>query len=796
MSAVAKNSLPSWANSLGERLHRKTGETPLLASQQRYLLLIRARWFFLVITGLYGIGAGLCYLVSDFGWFLTSSQLAGFLASLVIILVYNFLLQRGCHNLAEHPLGSALQIVPDYLCVTLLIHFSGGAVSWLWPLYLLVTLEAAILMEGRLNVVLTGLGGSLCYGLLLAAEYFGLLAYFAMPFADTALHTRGLYLTLIWLWVGLLNLVVAVLGAFLMQILRQEHAVTVDTENRLRDFLDRAHDLIFSITPEGRFIYANQAWHTILGYSAVDLRDMTLEDVIDQDMSTRCKQEIHKALAGEQVEALEGRLITRTGSQVDVEGSMLCDVQDHAPGAIWLICRDVTARKKAQHQLQHLAHHDGLTGLPNRIVFNDRVQQVLALARREQHLAAILFLDLDRFKIINDTLGHAVGDHLLREVARRLKSCVREVDTVARLGGDEFAIILANLAARSDAEQVAGKVLRALARPAQIDEHELFITTSIGISYSPEHGEEVEALLKRADTAMYQAKSHGRNNFQVYDARMEKGSQRRLVLESGLRKALGNKEFRIDYQPKVDAESGRITALEALIRWQHPELGLLGPPDFIALAEETGLIIPIGEWVLREVCRQNRAWHDAGLPKVRVDVNLSGFQLQHNGLVESVADILKETGLEGQYLEIEITETVIMQNPEHVAGLLNRLSEMGLHISIDDFGTGYSSLAHLKRFSVNTLKIDRSFVKDIEASSADEAITSAIISMGRSLNLQVIAEGVETEGQFALLKEKHCDEMQGYLFSRPVSPGEVTRLLRDGLKRQNDPEGDADNSSK
>ncbi len=784
MSAAEKHKLPSWATSLGERLHRKTGETPLLASRQRYLLLIRARWFFLTLVGFYGVGAALCYLVSDYGWFLTPQQLSGFLVGLFVILIYNSLLQRGCHGLAEYPLGSALQIIPDYLCVTLLIHFSGGAVSWLWPLYLLVTLEAAILMEGRCKVILTGLGGSLCYGLLLAAEYFGLLNYFAMPFTDAGLHERGLFLSLIWLWVCLLNLVVAVLGAFLMQILRHEHTMTVTTENRLKDFLDRAHDLIFSITPEGRFIYANQAWHTILGYSAMELRDMLLEDVIDHDMSSRCKEGIRKAVAGEQIEALEGRLITRTGSQVDVEGSMLCDFQDHQPGAVWIICRDVTARKKAQHQLQHLAHHDGLTGLPNRIVFNDRVHQALALARREKQVSAILFLDLDRFKIINDTLGHSVGDHLLREVARRLKSCVREVDTVARLGGDEFAVILAKLGSRADAEQVAGKFLRALARSAQIDEHELFITTSIGISYFPEHGEDVETLLKRADTAMYQAKSHGRNNYQIYDAKMEQGSQRRLVLESGLRKALNNNEFLLNYQPKVDVESGRITALEALIRWQHPELGLLGPPDFIALAEETGLIVPIGEWVLREVCRQNRAWQDAGLPKVRVAVNLSGFQLQHQGLVETVADILKETGLSGDSLEIEITETVIMQNPEYVAGLLNRLSEIGIHISIDDFGTGYSSLAHLKRFSVNTLKIDRSFVKDIEESSADEAITSAIISMGRSLNLQVIAEGVETEGQFALLKQKHCDEMQGYLFSRPVSPDEMARLLRDGLDRR------------
>lgn len=777
------NRLPSWAGSLGKRLHRNSGQATLLARRQRCLLLVRARWFFLIFVGLYGVGAGLCYSLSGYGWFLTPDQLSGFLVGLFLLLIYNSLFQRDIQKLADYARGDLLQLSADFLCVTLLIHFSGGAASWLWPLYLLVTLEAAILLESRLRVMFMGAFGSLCYGLTLAAEYADVLNHFAMPFVASGLHQRGLYLLLIWMWVTLLTMVVAVLSAYLMRILRLEHATALNTENRLKDFLGRAHDLIFSVTADGRFIYANQAWYKTLGYDEQDLERLALEEILDQDMSARCRAEIVKAIAGEMVESLEGRLVTKAGSVVDVEGSMLCDVHDHQPGAIWIICRDVTARKKAQNQLRHMAHHDGLTGLPNRIVFDDRVRQALAYARREKQRAAILFLDLDRFKIINDTLGHAVGDGLLREIAGRLKGCIREVDTVARFGGDEFAVVLASLSETSDAESVAGKFLKALAQPSQIDQHELFITTSIGISFFPDHGDDVESLVKRADTAMYQAKSLGRNNYQIYDPKMEQGSQRRLILEGGMRKALQRNEFRIDYQPKVDVETGRITALEALIRWQHPDLGLLSPADFIALAEETGLIIPIGEWVLREACRTNRTWQDAGLPRVRVAVNLSGFQLQHRDLVQTVAGILQETRLEGRYLEIEITETVIMQNPEFVAGLLTQLSEMGIHISIDDFGTGYSSLAHLKRFSVNTLKIDRSFVRDILENSADEAITSAIISMGNSLNLKVIAEGVETEGQFALLKQKHCDEMQGYLFSKPVSPEDAARLLRDGVPR-------------
>ncbi|MCK4536485.1 MAG: MEKHLA domain-containing protein [Desulfuromonadales bacterium] len=776
--------LPTWADSLGKRLRRDTTTIPLLARQQRYQLLVRARWFFLSFVGLYGVGAILSYIISGYGWFLTSSQLSGFLVGLCVILIYNSLFQLGNQSLASHYLGDYLQLLPDFLCVTLLIYFSGGAASWLWPLYLLVTLEAAILLESRLKVILTGLFGSFCYGSVLGAEYFDILPNFSMPFVNADLHHHTLYLLLIWMWVSLLNLIVAVIGAYLMRTLRSEHATALSTENRLKDFLSRAHDLIFSITPDGRFIYANQAWYKTLGYSADDFKEMVLEDILDQEMRAKCTEEIRKATCGEKIDALEGRLVTKSGEVIATEGSLLCDFQDNEPGAVWIICRDVTARKKAQDQLHHMAHHDGLTGLPNRLVFADRVHQSLALAKREEKLSAVLFLDLDRFKIINDTLGHAVGDELLKAIARRLRDCIREIDTVARLGGDEFGVVLVNLNNGSDAEQVAAKFLRTLAKPVHVDQHELFVTTSIGISFYPAHGNDADTLIKRADTAMYQAKAQGRNNFQIYDQVMEQGAERRLIVESGMRKALERNEFRLEYQPKVDAESGQITALEALIRWQHPELGLLAPAEFISLAEETGLIVPMGEWVLREACRQNRAWQDAGLPKVRVAVNLSGFQLQHKSLVETVAGILQESGLDGKYLELEITETVIMQNPEFVAGLLSQLSDMDIHISIDDFGTGYSSLAHLKRFSVNTLKIDRSFVRDIEESSADEAITSAIISMGNSLNLKVIAEGVETEGQFALLREKHCDEMQGYLFSKPVSSEVVAELLKNGVPRR------------
>ena len=764
--------------------------TPLLDRQEQFLLLAKARWLFLGFVAIYGAVAGIGYTFSDYGWFLTTPQLLGLLLSLLLVITYNAVYYFNAARLASMVWGRHLLVLLDYLCVTLLIHLSGGAASWLWPVYILVTFEAAILIASRLQVYLLGMFAGFCYAFVLAGEYFSVLPYINMPFIDPELHHHGLFLVLMWFWVSLLNTISAVVSNYLMAVLRLGHAQVQGTEARLKEFLEGANDLIFSVKPDGQFLYANRAWELVLGYNRNKLSDLSLEDVIDADMRVKCMAEIEKAARGERVDPLEGRLMTLGGGTVDVEGTITCSFQNGEAGAVWVICRDMTMRKKAQEQLYFMAHHDQLTSLPNRLFFADRLRQAQALAKREKHKCGILYLDLDRFKIINDTLGHAVGDILLQEVAKRLRSCVREVDTVARIGGDEFSIVLVNLGHAVDAEQVASKILKALAKPVQADENELYITTSIGVSIYPTHDDDPEALLKKADAAMYQAKAQGRNNFQVYDSSMDLDSERRMTLEGGMRRAIERDEFHLLYQPKIDSVSNKITALEALIRWEHPELGTLPPSEFIALAEETGLILPIGEWVMRRVCLDNRQWQERGLPKVRVAVNLSGFQLQAKNFVATVKGILDETGLAGEYLEFEIGETVIMQNPEFAVSVLTQMRDMGIHISIDDFGTGYSSLAHLKRFSVNTLKIDRTFVRDIELNSTDAAITSAIISMGNSLNLKVIAEGVETEGQFAMLKEKHCDEMQGYLFSRPVSVEAVEGLLRDGLaKREGEKDG-------
>jgi diguanylate cyclase (GGDEF)-like protein/PAS domain S-box-containing protein len=752
----------------------------LLSRSRRYRLLTRARWLFLALATLYSATAALVYTFSTFGWFLSPLQFYGLLLVLVTILGYNTLYEFAPERMAAHPLGDHLQLLLDYLCVALLSYFTGGAASWFWAVTLLVTLEATILLDKRLQVLVSGLLGALCYGLVLGGQYFDLLPFFSMPFIDPELHHHGLYLLLLWCWVLLLNAIVAVAGAYLMAVLRREHGRVRVAETRLRSFLEQANDLIFSLNPRGDLLYGNQVWRQTLGYSAEEVCGLNVSAIIDPAMRGKCLLALGKALNGEQVEPLEGRFISSRGDVIDVEGTITCSSADRESGVLWLICRDVTARKRTQEQLYQMAHHDLLTGLPNRMFFADRLQQALALAKRQQLQCAVLYLDLDRFKIINDTMGHAAGDQLLQEAARRLRNCVRETDTVARLGGDEFAVVLGSLRGIRDVELVVNKILATFAKPATIDTQELFITTSIGGSLSPQHGEEATLLLKRADVAMYQAKALGRNNFQLYDEAMDLDADRRMLLERGLRKALEHEEFRILYQPKVDAETGRITAVEALIRWEHPELGLLAPVDFISLAEETGLIVPIGEWVMRKACLQNRQWQEEGLSPVRVAVNLSGFQLQQRNLLESVRQILDETGLAPEYLEFEITETVIMQNPESTVAILASLRDLGMHISIDDFGTGYSSLAHLKRFSINTLKIDQTFVRDIEISSANAAIATAIITMGNSLNLKVIAEGVETAGQFAMLKDRQCAEMQGYLFSRPLVAGEMAEFLRAG----------------
>jgi len=442
---------------------------------------------------------------------------------------------------------------------------------------------------------------------------------------------------------------------------------------------------------------------------------------------------------------------------------------------------DITARINAESKIQQLINYDSLTGLPNRSLLHDRLHLAIAQASRDKQLLGVLTLDLDRFKSINETLGHRTGDKLLKAVAKRLLTCIRDSDTLARLGGDEYVAILAGVAHEESIATVAKKILAMVAEPFYIDGHEIFSTCSIGIATYPTDGEDSHTLLKHADLAMYQAKEVDRNNFQFFSREMNNLVLERMMLENSMRKGLERGDFFLVYQPQVDARSGKIFGMEALLRWHHPDMGLLAPDRFIPLAEENGLIIPLGEWVLRTACRQNKSWQEQGLPPVRVAVNLSAKQFGQYHLDEVVASTLLETGLDAEWLELELTESAIMKDADKNIALLTKFKEMGISVAIDDFGTGYSSLSYLKNFPISRLKIDRSFVRDITTNPDDAAIARIIIDIARALNLNVIAEGVETRAQMQFLSFNNCEEMQGYHFSRPVPAEEFAVLLKNGL---------------
>ena len=748
-------------------------------------MMAKVRWFFLLFIAVYALGAGISFVYSEHGWFLTEPQWIGLLAVFLVILIYNSFYFFRTKQMAGWAYGDDLQLVFDSLCVSYLILLSGGAASWVWPVYIVVIFEAAVLLEKSKHVFVHALFAIVSYGFLLAGEYYSFLPYHSMPFVDHELHHHSFFLILMWVWVTVILATSAFVGVYLMKVLRQGYFRAQSTESRLREFLEEANDLIFSVTTTGQILYANPATSHILGYTREELSTLEMKNLADKENFLKYSAEIKKASSGERSEPFEALLFSHTLEPLDVEVTMTCGRHNGDRDVVWLICRDISARKKAQDQLAYLAHHDQLTKLPNRHVFADQLRQAQAMAKRSGKKCAVLYLDLDRFKIINDSLGHAVGDRLLQDVSERLKDCVREVDTIARIGGDEFAIVLVNLKEEANAEYVAGKVFKAFVEPFVIESHKLFVTTSIGISLFPLHDDSPEGLLKKADTAMYQAKALGRNNHQVYDSSMDVYTERRIALESKMRSSIENGELRLVYQPKLNVVDGRITALEALIRWEHPELGTLLPNDFIPLAEETGLIIPMGEWVMKQAISDNLKWQQEGLPNVRVAINLSRVQLRAKGFVASVKALLEGSGLDASQLEFEISEQVIMQNPKSSLETLGRLWDIGIHISVDDFGTGYASLAHLRGFSVNTLKIHRRFVQNIVSNTTDAAIATAIIAMGKSLKLNVIAEGVETEDQFNVLKEKECDEMQGFLFSEPIPAEEVSGLLSQGLHVRN-----------
>jgi len=456
-----------------------------------------------------------------------------------------------------------------------------------------------------------------------------------------------------------------------------------------------------------------------------------------------------------------------------------------SPGTFAAVFDDITERKRAEDEVQRLAYFDILTNLPNRALLLDRLEQALAQSTRHGEQVGILFLDIDQFKGINDTLGHSMGDDLLKIIAERLSSCIRKSDTVARVGGDEFVIILNYMANEQDASTTAEKILKVLAAPIYLNGQEIFSTASIGIAIYPADGGDCDTLLKNADTAMYQAKDSGRNTYQFYTSDMNAQALERMLLQNDLRRALDRGEFSLHYQAQINAQNGQLIGMEALLRWAHPTLGAIPPSKFIPFAEETGMILPIGRWVLETACRQNKVWQDMGLPSLRVAVNLSGRQFKIGNLAQMVAEVLQQSQLAAEFLELELTESILMESAEDTVRLLRDLKKMGVQLAIDDFGTGYSSLNYLKHFPIDRLKIDRSFVRDILKDPDDAAIAEAVIVLAHSLKIKVLAEGVETKEQLDFLLARHCDEMQGYYFSHPLCVDDFTALLQ-GHTQQGD----------
>jgi len=475
-------------------------------------------------------------------------------------------------------------------------------------------------------------------------------------------------------------------------------------------------------------------------------------------------------------------LIRRDGFEIPIEDSVapIHDREGKATGAV-IVFRDVSTARAMAAEMTYSAEHDFLTGLPNRMLLNDRVSQAIVLAPRHSNKVAVLFLDLDGFKHINDSLGHPIGDKLLQSIAKRLVDCVRTSDTVSRQGGDEFVLLLSEVHRSEDAAISALRILQAVAEAHSIDQHDLHVTASIGVSVYPDDGQDAETLIKNADTAMYQAKENGRQSYQFFKPAMNVRAVERQSIEENLRRALERQEFALHYQPKINLRTGEISGAEALLRWMHPVRGPVSPAQFIPVAEDCGLILPIGQWVLREACKQARAWADAGLPLPTMAVNISSMEFREDNFIESVFTTLSETGLDPKSLELELTESVLMKRAESAASVLKTLRSRGVQIAVDDFGTGYSSLSYLRKFPINALKIDQSFVRQITSTPDDTTIVTAVISMGRSLKLRVVAEGVETQEELTFLRARLCDEAQGYYFSRPVRPEQFAKLLKSGI---------------
>jgi diguanylate cyclase (GGDEF)-like protein/PAS domain S-box-containing protein len=565
-----------------------------------------------------------------------------------------------------------------------------------------------------------------------------------------------------------------------------EEALYVEKERALVT-LNSIGDAVLCTDIDGKITYLNAIAENLTGWKREEATGLPLAEVFQIiDGSTRKVAQDPMQLAVEQNRTVgltaNCILICRDGVEAAIEDSAapIHDRSGAVIGAV-IVFHDVSAARAISLEMNHTAHHDIVTELPNRLLLNDRIAQAISSAQRHHRPFAIMFLDLDHFKYINDSLGHAIGDKLLKLVSERLVAGVRASDTVSRQGGDEFVILLPEVANSEDAAASARKLLLAISSPYFIEGKTLHINVSIGISIYPEDGEDVATLLQSADMAMYHAKESGRDNFQFFKPAMNLQAVQRQSIESGLRRALLEEEFVLHYQPKVDLRTGDITGAEALIRWHEPGGRLAPPSEFIPIAEDCGLIVQIGCWVLQEACRQTRVWQEAGLPTLTIAINVSAIEFRHKDFVKWVRTVLAETGLEARYLQLELTEGVLMKDAVWAAAVLKELKAMGVQLAVDDFGTGYSSLSYLRQFPIDVLKIDRSFIQQISKNPDDSTLVSAMIGIGQSLKHLVVAEGVETPEQKEYLRNHHCDEGQGYFFSKPIPAQAFTHLLKVGV---------------
>ena len=572
----------------------------------------------------------------------------------------------------------------------------------------------------------------------------------------------------------------------------------MESEKLHRYLVNKSPDIVYMLDSHGRFTFINKRIETLLGYKKEELLGKEYTSIIIEEDHEKAKHTFNERRTGERATTnIELRFRCKNNdcaprhfetSVIPIEISSIGiysssnDITSTKFLGTYGIARDITERVEAEEIIRFQAYHDMLTRLPNRTLLKDRLNQAISHARRNDLKLAVMFLDLDRFKVVNDTLGHVIGDQLLQAVSVRLKKCLREGDTLARIGGDEFTLLLPEIYDRKCSENVAVKIIKSLEKPFNINNHEFFVSTSIGIAHYPDDGTTMESLIKFADIAMYSVKGNGKNGFRFYADHMNAAYSNHLSLENDIRRALAQNQFRISYQPQINIETGEVFAMEALIRWQHPERGSISPYEFIGLAEETGLIRPIGEWVLRNACAELKRWREAGLSNIRVAINISACQLEQDDIVKNIVNILHENNIPGEMLEIEITENVIMKDIENGINKLTQLSNHGINIAIDDFGTGYSSLSYLKRLPIDTLKIDRSFIHDMQNSDEDASIIKAIIAMAKGLGLNIISEGVETKEQLNLLKAWRCKNMQGFLFSRPITQTKAIDYLKSRSK--------------